>query len=48
MIDEHNEIIDALAAGDADRMEHALEVNWENGCERLGHVIDVFGEGGSW
>jgi DNA-binding GntR family transcriptional regulator len=47
-IDEHNEIIDALVAGDADRMEHALQANWENGCERLGHVIDVFGERGSW
>lgn len=47
-IDEHNEIIAALIAGDADRMERALQVNWENGYERLGHVIDVFGERGSW
>lgn len=47
-IDEHNEIIAALLAGDADRVERALQVNWENGCVRLGHVIDVFGERGSW
>jgi DNA-binding GntR family transcriptional regulator len=47
-IDEHNEIIGALVAGDADRVEHALQANWENGWERLGHVIDVFGERGSW
>ncbi|MGC2301346.1 MAG: GntR family transcriptional regulator [Acidobacteriaceae bacterium] len=47
-IDEHNEIIAALTAGDADGTERALQVNWENGCERLGHVIDVFGERGSW
>jgi DNA-binding GntR family transcriptional regulator len=47
-IDEHNEIIRALTDGDADRIEKALQANWENGCERLGHVIDVFGERGSW
>jgi DNA-binding GntR family transcriptional regulator len=47
-IDEHNEIIASLLAGDADRTERALQLNWENGCERLGHVIDVFGERGSW
>ncbi len=47
-INEHNDIIRALTEGDADRMERSLQVNWENGCERLGHVIDVFGERGSW
>jgi DNA-binding GntR family transcriptional regulator len=47
-IDEHNEIIAALLAGDADRMERALQTNWSKGCERLAHVIDVFGERGSW
>lgn len=47
-IDEHNAIIRALTDGDPDRMERTLQVNWENGCERLGHVIDVFGERGSW
>lgn len=47
-IDEHNEIIAALIAGDANRMERSLQLNWEKGRERLGQVIDVFGERGSW
>lgn len=47
-IDEHNSIITALTAGDPDRMERALQVNWENGRIRLGQVIDIFGERGSW
>jgi len=47
-INEHNDIIRALTAGDADKVERCLQVNWENGCERLGRVIDVFGERGSW
>ncbi len=47
-IDEHNDIINALADGDAARTERSLQVNWEKGCERLGHVIDIFGERGSW
>jgi DNA-binding GntR family transcriptional regulator len=45
---EHEEIITALVAGDADRLERALSVNWENGCRRLGKVIDLYGERGSW
>jgi DNA-binding GntR family transcriptional regulator len=47
-INEHNEIIAALVEGNADRMERSLQVNWENGCERVGHIIDIFGERGSW
>ena len=47
-INEHNDIIRALVAGDADQVERSLQVNWENGCERLGHIIDIFGERGSW
>jgi DNA-binding GntR family transcriptional regulator len=47
-IDEHDEIIGALLAGDVDRIERGLQINWENGCVRLGQVIDVFGERGSW
>ena len=45
---EHEVIIGALIAGDADRLEDALIANWENGCKRLAHVIDVYGERGSW
>ncbi|HEX4749022.1 MAG TPA: GntR family transcriptional regulator [Bryobacteraceae bacterium] len=47
-IAEHNEIIKALAAGDPDRAERGLQVNWENGVERLAAVIDSLGERGSW
>lgn len=45
---EHDEIIAAIVAGDADRVERALQANWEKGCHRLAHVIDIFGERGSW
>jgi DNA-binding GntR family transcriptional regulator len=45
---EHEEIIAALLAGDADRLERALCINCENGCKRLGRVIDMFGERGRW
>jgi DNA-binding GntR family transcriptional regulator len=45
---EHEAILRALVAGDADELERALQVNWAKGCERLGRVIDVFGERGSW
>lgn len=47
-IDEHNQIIAALIAGDANLMERNLQINWEKGRERLGKVIDMFGERGSW
>lgn len=47
-IQEHNDIIRALAEGDIGRTERNLQINWENGCERLGQVIDIFGERGSW
>jgi DNA-binding GntR family transcriptional regulator len=46
--EEHDAIMTALIARDADRLEDALKLNWENGCKRLAHVIDVFGERGSW
>ena len=45
---EHNEIIAAIAKGDADRAERALQANWINGAERLAVVISMFGERGSW
>lgn len=47
-IDEHNEIISAVITGDANRTERSLQINWENGRKRLGQVIDIFGERGSW
>jgi DNA-binding GntR family transcriptional regulator len=47
-VEEHEEIIAALEAGDAARLERALWMNWENGCKRLAKVIDLYGERGSW
>jgi DNA-binding GntR family transcriptional regulator len=45
---EHEEIIAAIAAGDADAAQRAVQVNWRNAAERLAQVIDVLGERGSW
>ncbi len=45
---EHDAIIDAVVAGDPDRVEKTLQTNWENGCARLAHVIEMYGERGSW
>jgi DNA-binding GntR family transcriptional regulator len=47
-IEEHERIIAAIIDGDANRVERDLRVNWENGCQRLARVIDMFGERGSW
>jgi DNA-binding GntR family transcriptional regulator len=47
-IAEHEEIIAGIVGGDAARTERALQANWENGCARLAHVIEIFGERGSW
>jgi len=45
---EHNDIIKALASGDPNKAEKGLQVNWQNGMERLSAVIDGLGERGSW
>jgi DNA-binding GntR family transcriptional regulator len=45
---EHDEIIRAIKAGDPDRVEFGLQKNWQMGSERLAHVIQIFGERGSW
>ena len=45
---EHEEIALAIEAGDQARSEAGLQRNWLKGAERLGHVIDIFGERGSW
>lgn len=47
-VEEHKQIIRAVEAGDADSVDAALKNNWLKGAERLGHVIDIFGERGSW
>ena len=45
---EHASIITAIAKGDGDAAERGVEVNWQNGAERLSKVIDTLGERGSW
>jgi DNA-binding GntR family transcriptional regulator len=45
---EHENIIRSIEARDADAVDDRLKENWLNGAERLGHVIDIFGERGSW
>lgn len=47
-VEEHTSIIEALRRGDANAVEAGLQYNWSKGAERLGHVIDIFGERGSW
>ena len=47
-VGEHEDIIVAVERGNADAVEAGLQRNWLNGSQRLGHVIDIFGERGSW
>jgi DNA-binding GntR family transcriptional regulator len=47
-VQEHDVIIDAISRGDEDETERGLQVNWENGAERLATVIATHGERGSW
>jgi len=47
-INEHQKIIAAISKGDADDAEHGVQLNWQNGVERLSRVIDALGERGSW
>jgi DNA-binding GntR family transcriptional regulator len=45
---EHDAIITALDAGNADRAERAVQTNWENAAVRLATVINAIGERGTW
>jgi DNA-binding FadR family transcriptional regulator len=47
-VEEHTAIIRAVEAADPEAVQSALKLNWLKGAERLGHVIDIFGERGSW
>lgn len=47
-VGEHERIIAGIISGDAGAVESGLQNNWQKGAERLGHVIDIFGERGSW
>ena len=47
-VEEHEYILKGIEKGDRDRVELGLKQNWLKGAGRLGHVIDIFGERGSW
>ena len=47
-VTEHEAIMNAVEEGDPDGAERAIRLNWENGANRLCHVIDTLGERGSW
>lgn len=45
---EHDDIIDAIEAGDPEAVENAVETNWRSAEERLQEDIEMAGERGSW
>jgi DNA-binding GntR family transcriptional regulator len=45
---EHDDVIRAIEAGDADGAEAAMRRNWSNASVRLADVIDTLGERGTW
>jgi len=45
---EHDHIVAAISAGDPDAAEAGIQVNWQNGVERLAKVIATVGERGGW
>ena len=47
-VEEHQIIIDAIEAGDADLAQSSVQTNWRNAAERLSGVIERAGELGSW
>jgi DNA-binding GntR family transcriptional regulator len=47
-IEEHDEIVGPLLAGEAERLECAVQKNWEHGVTRLSRIMDDLGEHGSW
>jgi DNA-binding GntR family transcriptional regulator len=47
-IGEHLLAIQCIENSDPDGAERAIQLNWQNGAERLGRVIETLGERGSW
>ncbi len=45
---EHEVIIDAIRAGDANRAEDAVLANWERAAQRVRRAIERTGERGGW
>jgi DNA-binding GntR family transcriptional regulator len=46
--DEHDTVIEAIAAGDPEAVEHAIETNWKNAAVRYATVMENEGERGNW
>ena len=47
-VKEHEIIMRAIASGDAEGAQRAVETNWRNAAARLSRVIGQLGERGSW
>lgn len=47
-VNEHDTIIEAIAAGDPVAAQAAVRRNWHNAAERLGRVIERVGDRGKW
>lgn len=47
-LEEHEDMIEAIATGDPGVAEEAVERNWRNAAERLESAIELAGERGSW
>jgi DNA-binding GntR family transcriptional regulator len=47
-VDEHCVIIRCIAEADADGAQQAVQLNWRNAADRLGQVITLMGERGTW
>lgn len=47
-LEEHEQVIAAIAAGDADQAERSIIINWRRGTERSARIVQKLGERGSW
>ena len=46
--ERHSVIAAAIAKGDPDAAQNAVETNWQNAADRLTHLIAQHGERGIW
>jgi DNA-binding GntR family transcriptional regulator len=47
-VEEHEDVVRGIEAGDPEAAEQAMRRNWWNASERLSQVIHALGEQGSW
>lgn len=47
-LDEHEQVVAAIAAGDPDEAERSIINNWRRGTERSAKIVQNLGERGSW